>query len=149
MKKLLFAIIALALIQFISCKKPDDANPANNNPYYFKFTMAGSNVNLTSAIPQYMFLYEDVAGGYLMPSLVTLYPTMGLSFQWKNVDTVKQANVMSLVGKTIRFDDPNIKVKLDYEPDDITELYSIDTASANYSVTISDVSISDNEEDYQ
>lgn len=153
----LFIVPLLSLLLFSCDKKSTTTNPNSNNnpnnnpnntpasPYYFKFTLDGKSYDLTADIPQYMPVFDDNVGGYQVAD-ASLKPSIGLSFQWKNIDTVKESQLMALVGKTIYFNDTLVDV--DIEADETltgATWFAEDTADANYNIKIANISFLKND----
>ena len=147
MKNPAILFLSILLIVAAACKKSSNSTPNNNNnntskasPYYFKGTFNGANMDLADSTPQYMSFYTNVAGGYEDTVNYVLFPSMGLSFTWHLGDTVKESDLMGLVGKTLYFNDTNITPELNYSKSLSSASWtSVDTASTNYYVKVTNI----------
>jgi hypothetical protein len=141
MKNLAICISFLCLLA-ISCKKKDTTSTVTTttaSPYYFKFTLDGTSNNYNSALPQYMPFYANEIGGYEVAN-ANLFPAVGLRLSWPIGDTVKESDVMALIGKTLYFSDTLIHPQLSYDLNTSgTVWYSADTANTDYNVKITNV----------
>jgi hypothetical protein len=147
MKKLLLLI--LPVILFAACKKSDDnpnPNPNPTNPYYFKFNLGGTAYNLNFNLPQYMPFYTDEVGGYQVGDGNFNF-SMGLRLRWKNIDTVRESDLMGLVGKTLYFNDTvSVYPELSFDTTLVSETwYSVDTLNSNYNVKINSITFLKND----
>ena len=134
----LFSFLLLAT----ACKKKDTPAPATPaNPYYFKFTFNGTSSNFNSNQPQYMPFNANEIGGYQGSGQLNLYPSVGLRLTWPSNDTVKESDVMGLVGKTLYFSDTTITPELTWDKDapGTDSWISVDTFNTSYSVKITNV----------
>lgn len=143
MKQLILLVLSVCLLT--ACKKdtPEPSQPVHTNtsPYYFRFSLDGTDHKLEADFPQYAYFYTDEIGGYQMGQL-GFYPSIGLKIIWNSKDTVQESDVLALKGKTLRFSDTAIRPELTFEPDgNYTDTWrSADTATNNYSISISDIS---------
>jgi hypothetical protein len=145
MKNLFLLFIASCLLLIASCKK-DDKTPATTtttgSPYYFKFTINGASYNLNANYPQYIFSYPNIAGGYQIAS-TGFFPSATLSFNWPNGDTVRESDVMGLIGKTLYFNDTSLhpQPEVDFAEVNTTvpTWYSVDTSNTSYYVKVANV----------
>jgi hypothetical protein len=146
--KSLRILVFLPLIFIVSnCTKSGSKSPAPTptptptpaSPYYFKFAFHDSSFNFTSDLPQYMPFSANEAGGYEMITGIS-WPSAGLRLSWPNGDTVKESDLMGLIGKTLHFSDtmPRPEVSYDATPSSL-EWYSVDTLNTVYNVKITNV----------
>jgi len=140
MKKTITAMLCACLLSAVGCKKKDDnPTPTPTASYYFKFKFDGNSYNFNADLPQYMPFYTDEAGGYQMATNVT-GPSVGFRLDWQSIDTVSEANLMAVKGKTLYFNDSLIRMELTYsESSAATNWTSIDTANTSYNVKITDI----------
>ena len=140
--KNLVLFLASFLLLMSACKKDKSSGSNNNtaNPYYFKFTLNGSNYNLNANFPQYMPFYTNEIGGY-QDANTGLFPSVGLRLSWAIGDTVKESDVIGLVGKTLYFNDITIHPEISFNEANTTipTWFSEDTANTSYNVKITNV----------
>jgi len=143
MKKSTIILSALLLL-ICACKKDNKTTtvinpPTPANPYYFRFTLGGTSYNQHSTLPQYMTFYANEVGGYEIDS-AGLYPSIGLRLSWHLGDTVKESDVIGLIGKTLYYTDTLIHPELDFDHDAASATwYSNDTSNTSYNVKITNV----------
>jgi hypothetical protein len=109
MRTLSLLFLAFFLVLVSSCKKDKSAANNNNNnnltsPYYFNFTLNGTSYKFNDDFPQYISFYTNEIGGYQVAN-GSVFPSVGLSFNWPEGDTVRESDIMGLVGKTFYFYD--------------------------------------------
>jgi hypothetical protein len=113
--------------------------PALTSPYYFRGVIDGTTYNLIADIPQYIAFYTNEIGGYQVAS-AAMYPSIGLRFSWPLNDTVKESDLMGLVGKTLHYDDTLIRPELIFNKSATANFwYSKDASNALYYVKIANV----------
>ncbi len=142
--QLLF-LSSLLLLQ-VACKKSTSTTPTTpvtptpvTSPYYFTFKLDTASYNLTANNPQYDYGYTFEVGGY-QDAASAFYPSIGLTFDWRHIDTVKESDVLGLAGKTIYFNDTNIHPTITFDKDASSDIsYSADTANTAYNVKITGV----------
>ncbi len=141
MKNLVLFLFSF-LILVSACKKKDTTStpPVTTSPYYFKGTLDGANYNYTQNQPEYMFMYTNEAGGYQVAN-ASLWPSIGLRLSWPADDTVKESDIMGLIGKTLYFSDTAITPELTYDKvaAGTGSWTSIDTSNTSYYVKITNV----------
>ncbi|MDR3681940.1 MAG: hypothetical protein P4L41_18360 [Flavipsychrobacter sp.] len=147
MKNLALVALSCFLLFAGSCKKDNNSSPPSNpttnnptaNPYYFKFKLDTTSYNLNADIPQYMPFYANEIGGYQVGSL-NLYPSAGIRLSWPYYDTVREADVMALKGKTLYFTDTLVHPEVSFGKDPATgDWFSVDTSNTTYNVKITNV----------
>jgi hypothetical protein len=145
MKKTIALFSAGFLLLFGACKKDSKTTPTPPptpppSPYYFKSTFLGVNYNLNANFPQYMTFYANEVGGYQVADL-SLFPSFGLSISWPNGDTVRESDIMGLVGKTLYFNDTvHIFPSLTFDQTSaLGTWYSKDTTNESFNVKITNV----------
>jgi hypothetical protein len=142
MKNISLLLLSCSLLLNACKKKTDDkttVTPTPASPYYFKATLDGTSYNLTGNTPQYILFYTNEAGGYQVGN-ASLLPSFGLRLMWAGDDTVKESDLMGLIGKTLYFSDSLIRPEVTYN----TSLSAQDWMSENdsnpaYNVKISNV----------
>ena len=141
MKKLALLLLSCALL-LNACKKKDDGNitVTPTSPYYFKGTLGGEAHNFTANIPQYMPFYANEVGGYQVAD-ASLWPSFGLRLSWPSGDTVKESDLMGLIGKTLSLGDTAISPTISYGASASADQWVSVPHSFNsdYYVTISNV----------
>lgn len=141
--KYLIILLSLSTLMISACKKKSPANAGPDpvsSPYYFKFTFGGTSYNFVASSPQYMPFYTNEAGGYEDSSNLSVYTSVGLRLSWPNNDTVKESDLMGLIGRTLYFTDTFPHPELTYDKNYSSQTYySADTASSSYYVKITNV----------
>lgn len=142
MRNILFVTILISLF-IISCNK-DNTTPSNSttskSQYYFKFNFEGQNYNFDADNPQYMSLSTSEFGGFQTDGASLASSSAGISFFWQNKDTITETDVMSLVGKTIYFDDTTIRAELYFNNNANGDYwYTVDTSDRNFSITVNSI----------
>lgn len=143
MKRTTLVSIILACL-LAACDKSATTTPTPTptpvNPYYFKFTINGKDYNYNTDFEQYMSMSVDRAGGY-QQGAYDIYPSIGLAIQWPFDDTVSEADLLSLKGKTLYFDDSITRPEILFneEMDQYAGWESLDTSDHNFYVKISDI----------
>ena len=140
------AILALSALTLFAgaCKKKDTTKTTPTTPtstYYYKFKLNDSSFNFNGGFAQYIFLYENEAGGYQATGN-NFAPCAWVSFTVPNGDTISEAQLLGLKGKTIYFDDTAMHpaVGFDYDLSAALGWESVDTNNHSFYVTISNVS---------
>ncbi|MBS1688058.1 MAG: hypothetical protein JSS96_05000 [Bacteroidetes bacterium] len=125
-------MLALTLAFIItSCNKKSSPTPSGTTttttissyPYYFRFSLDG--VADTIASKGVSKAYDNSTNAILAsisPDGSSLWPSLDLRFtlpQWW--DTVKESDVMGMIGKTLYFTDSIMAPRLAYEVSDTTE----------------------------
>lgn len=141
MKKLVYFLSLYIALGLASCKKEDDTvidpNPPYTNPYYFRFSLAGTAYNFAQEQPQYLSSSEYGVGGFQNGN--GLFPSILLAFYYSH--PVTDADVRALAGQTIYFNDTSRNPELQFDQDASSISFSsIDTASTAYSVKVNSVS---------
>lgn len=150
MKNLLVYPFLLCLLLFAACDKgssnnnttPNNSNDPNNpnrSPYFMKFKMDGKDLHFQGEWTSYAFIFTDVFGGYVNVDGYYLYPSLGMKFYYRHVDSVSHNDVMNLLGKTFHFDDTNISPELILDIDDQTDWNSVDTSDTKYGITVTNI----------
>lgn len=139
MKRTLLFLGSILFLLAACTKKDKTTTPKPTpvaHPYYFKFTTDGTANTYNSNQPQYVFLSDREFGGYQGAAEENLFPQVGLSLHWFHVDTLKESDVMALVGKTIYFNDTNIRPEVTYDKNgSLTDSWgSVDTSNTTYYV---------------
>ncbi len=139
MKNIRISLFALLLLTVAACSKKKDSTTTPvtpvtpTSPYYFKFNMNGVAYNYNQNIPQYMPFYANEAGGYEVAT-AALWPSVGLRLSWPSNDTVKESDLLGLIGKTLYFTDTAVHPEISWDSTTTSaEWFSVDTANtANY-----------------
>jgi len=145
----------LGLLLMGACTKSKSPTPTpsgpgttTSSPYYFDFTVGSAVHNINTNFPQYMVLLGmEGLGGYEVSNMTTTIPSVGLGFRWWNKDTVRESDVMSLVGRTIYFDDTAINVQINYDSTlaMYREWYSVDTSDHDFYVKVNSITFLKND----
>ncbi len=149
--KYLVIFVFTFLVMASACKKASKTTPSapvltdSISPYFFRFTLAGVAYNFDAKDPQYMPFYANEAGGY-QGANVNLYPSIGLRLSWPANDTVKESDLMGLIGKTLYFSDTTVHPELSFDSTvSGTTWYSQDTSNTSYFVKITNVTFLKND----
>jgi hypothetical protein len=152
MKNLSLALLAALTLFSVGCKKDNSTTNNNNNntptnPYYFTFTFNDTAYTYNYNQPEYMALYANEAGGFQCAN-ASLSPSAGVGFYWKKKDTVTEADLMALVGKTLYFNDTTVGLSVSYERNgNIAEWDAMDTANTNYYVKVDSITYLKNDQE--
>lgn len=142
MKKTLALVLATSLLSAVGCKKKDPpiiVDPPPPPSSYFKFKFDGTANYFNVDFPQYMPFYADEVGGYQVAN-TSLAPSVGLRLSWPADDTVSEADLMALKGKTLYFSDTMVHPRLSYTQELASQEWtSIDTNNTSYNVKITNI----------
>lgn len=131
------AICLLALtfsFMMVSCSKKSSPAPssttttttASSNPYYFRFSLGGVADTISSkGVSKAYDNSTNAVLASISPDGSKLWPSVDLRFtlpQWW--DTVKESDVMSMIGKTLYFTDSIMAPSLTYNVSDTAEWIS-------------------------
>lgn len=148
MRKFVVLMLAAGLSLAIGCKKkeaPIIVDPPPPSACYFKFKFDGVGHYVSADIPQYMPFHANEAGGYQVTD-TSVSPSVGLRLSWPVNDTVSEADLMALKGKTLYFSDTAVHPTLTYSPDlATTDWKSLDTNNTSYNVTITNITFLKND----
>lgn len=137
-------VLMLTLVLLLSACDKDDVAPkspttTDPEPYYFKFSFENQNNNYNVNFPQYLSIYADEAGGYQVGD-ISLEPSIGIRLDWNTKDTVSENDLLSLIGKTLYFDDTAIKPVIEFMPSLNADFwYSVDTPDHSFNIKITDI----------
>jgi len=150
--KICLSVLVVFTLLSIGCSKKDSTTPTNNNnnnnnntntsPYYFRFTLNGVTDTFNSCTQQSWSSNTDAVLGSVFVGTVNLEPGITLEFQrgyW--YDTIKEADVMGLAGKTVHFNDTILTPTIEYQPANTTDTWSTspgqDTSNYVYVASVS------------
>jgi len=142
----------LCLLLIGACTKSKSPTPSGtgsiSSPYYFNFSIGSAIHYLNTNFPIYnVGMRTRGLGGNEIGDTNTLIPRINLNIFWKHKDTVYESDLMSLVGRTIYFDDTAIGINLEYDSSKInySGWFSDDTSDHNYYVKVKSIAFLKND----
>lgn len=131
MRSIVIYLLAVAVVCMVtSCSKKSSPAPSSptttNYPYYFRFNLNGMTDTIASTGMTKSFADgpSDVLAA-VSPDGANLWPSMSIRFALPNWwDTVRESDVMGMVGKTLYFTDSIMRPSITYELSDTNEWVS-------------------------